>query len=68
MGWERITDRKTVRRAEATVGTELATLWRYQPDHVTHRAVHTRRFTAKDGRSGWIYTDGHIDWDPQPGQ
>jgi hypothetical protein len=63
MGWVRITDRRKLRRAELAVGAELAGLWGYEPDQPSDKAVHTRTFRCRDGRTGWLYTDGHIDWD-----
>lgn len=62
MGWEPITDRKKLRRAEQAVGAELASLWEYRAEHDTPHTVHTRAFNTVDGRQGWLYTDGHIDW------
>lgn len=63
MAWERIRDRKKIRRAEATLGTAIAALWAYKADDPSTTTVHTRAFATLDGRHGWIYTDGHIDWD-----
>jgi hypothetical protein len=63
VGWQRIRDRKKVRRAELAVGAELAALWGYTADSPATAAVHTRRFTTADGRRGYLYTDGHVDWE-----
>lgn len=59
--WELIRDRKKIRRAELAVGTSLAALWAY---HTTGpAAVHTRAFATTSGRHGFLYTDGHVDFD-----
>jgi hypothetical protein len=63
MGWQRIRDRKKIRRAELAVGAELASLWQYTADTPATAAVHTRAFETAGGLRGWLYTDGHIDWD-----
>jgi hypothetical protein len=62
MGWQEIRDRKKLMRAGRAVGADLDALWEYVPDQVGG-AVHTRAFLTIDGRTGWLYTDGHIDWD-----
>jgi hypothetical protein len=65
VGWQRVHDRKRVRRAGQAVGAPLATLWAWQPA-APGQNVHTRAFQTQDGRTGFLYTDGHIDWDNRP--
>lgn len=63
MAWQRIRDRKKVRRAETAIGADLAKLWLYTADAPATATVHTRAFETADGRHGYLYTDGHIDWE-----
>lgn len=65
MAWQRVRDRRRVNRAAQLVGVPLDTLWAWQPI-AEGQTVHTRAFRAADGRTGWLYTDGHIDWDTRP--
>lgn len=62
MGWVQVTDRKKLKRAGDTIGADLRALWEFQSD-VLGPQVHTRAFLAMDGRTGYLYTDGYVDWD-----
>lgn len=62
MGWRLVRDRKKMVRAGRAVGADLDALWEYVPDQ-PGGAVHTRAFRTTMDRTGWLYTDGHVDWD-----